>query len=87
MKRTPLPNGWHMVDDSDLLEIEAAEAAENDPPAPLPFPFRAPDGGVADVASVLRAADEACRRMEVLAQELQCLGDFEDTDDDGPRAA
>lgn len=83
MKRTPLPNGWHMVDDSDVLEVEACET---DPPAPLPFPLRAPDGGVADVESVLRAADEACRRMEVLARELECLGDF-DGSDDGPRAA
>lgn len=87
MKRTPLPNGWHMVDDSDLLEVETIEASDADAPAPLPFPLRAPDGGIADVASVLRAADEACRRMEVLARDLECLGDFEDDGDDGPRAA
>jgi hypothetical protein len=35
---------------------------------------------------VLRAADEASRRMEVLARELDCLGLF-DQGDDGPRAA
>lgn len=87
MKRTPLPNGWHMVDDSDLLEVEAIDSVEADPPAPLPFPLRAPDGGIADVASVLRAADEACRRIEVLARDLECLGEFEDDGDGGPRAA
>jgi hypothetical protein len=82
MRRTQLPNGWHVVDDTDLLEIEALV---DDPPAPIPFPITAPDGGTADVASVLRAADDACRLMDVLARELDCLVD--EDGDDGPRAA
>jgi hypothetical protein len=82
MRRTPLPNGWHVVDDTDLLEIEATI---DDVPAPIPFPMRAPDGGPADVASVIRAADDACRLMDVLARELDCLMD--EDGDDGPRAA
>ncbi len=84
MRRTQLPNGWHMVDDSDVLEIEAGS---DDAPAPIPFPLRAPDGGPADVESVLRAADDACRLMNVLARELECLVDGDDAGDDGPRAA
>jgi hypothetical protein len=82
MRRTPLPNGWHVVDDTDLLEIEATV---DDPPAPIPFPITAPDGGSADVASVIRAAEDASRLMEVLARELDCLVD--EDGDDGPRAA
>jgi hypothetical protein len=73
-----------MVDDSDVLEIEAGS---DDAPAPIPFPLRAPDGGPADVESVLRAADDACRLMNVLARELECLVDGDDAGDDGPRAA
>jgi len=84
MRRTPLPNGWHVVDDTDLLEIEAGV---DDTPAPIPFPLRAPDGGAADVESVLRAADDACRLMNVLARELECLVEGEPDGDDGPRAA
>jgi hypothetical protein len=82
MRRTQLPNGWHMVDDTDLLEIEAVI---DDPPAPIPFPISAPGGATADVASVLRVAEDACRLMDVLARELDCLGD--EDGGDGPRAA
>ncbi len=83
MRRTALPNGWHVVDDADLDEIEVMV---DDAPAPIPFPFQAPDGGPSDVQSVIRAADDACRLMEVLARELECFVDDEGGDD-GPRAA
>ena len=82
MKRTALPNGWHVVDDRDVIDAEM-EAFEG--PAPLRFPgIDAPDSPLA-AEEALRAADEVCRRMEVLAKELHCLGDFDH--DDGPRAA
>ena len=62
MKRTSLPNGWHMVDDRDVVEADMTEVHEA--PAPLRFPgIDAPDSpSVAEDA--LRAADEVCRRME-----------------------
>ncbi len=82
MKRTELPNGWHMVDDRDLLEVEDPQ---KDIPFSLPFPGRDVGSRPTGVEDVLRAADDACRRMEVLARELECLGDF--GGDDGPRAA
>ena len=82
MKRTALPNGWHVVDDRDVIDaqMDAFEA-----PAPIRFPgIDTPDSSSA-AEEALRAADEVCRRMEVLARELHCLGDFDH--DDGPRAA
>ena len=82
MKRTELPNGWHMVDDRDLLEVEDLE---KDVPISLPFPRMDAESDQSGVEDVLRAADEACRRMEVLARELECFGNF--GGDDGPRAA
>ena len=82
MKRTALPNGWHVVDDRDVIDAEP-EAFEG--PAPLRFPGIDATDSPSSVEEVLRAADEACRRMEVLARELHCLGDFDH--DDGPRAA
>ncbi|MBQ73020.1 MAG: hypothetical protein CMJ67_08975 [Planctomycetaceae bacterium] len=82
MKRTALPNGWHVVDDRDVIDAEM-EAFEG--PAPIRFPgLDAPDSPSA-AEEALRATDEVCRRMEVLARELHCLGDFDH--DDGPRAA
>lgn len=82
MKRTELPNGWHVVDDRDLIDAEM-EALEG--PAPIRFPGSAASVSTTTAEEALRAADEACRRMEVLARELHCLGDFDH--DDGPRAA
>lgn len=38
-------------------------------------------------ANTLEALDDACRKMDVLARELDCLGFFGDTTDEGPRAA
>ena len=37
--------------------------------------------------NTLQALDDACRKMDVLARELDCLGFFSDTTDEGPRAA
>lgn len=82
MKRTELPNGWHVVDDRDVIEVET-ESAES--LAPLRFPGIDSETPPSSIEDALRAADEACRRMEVLARDLQCLGDF--GPDDGPRAA
>lgn len=36
---------------------------------------------------VLSALDEMSRKIDDLAKELNCLGYFDDDDDDGPRAA
>ncbi|MDA0294989.1 MAG: hypothetical protein O3A19_06905 [Planctomycetota bacterium] len=83
MQRIDIPKGWRLVDDRDSEEIRVLEA---DAAETLPFrPFEI-DASKIDVASVLRAADEASRRMEVLARELDCLRLFEEGDD-GPRAA
>lgn len=82
MKRTELPNGWHVVDDRDVMEV-GTESVERF--APLRFPGIGSADAPSSVEDVLRAADEACRRMEVLARDLHCLGDF--GPDDGPRAA
>ena len=78
-----MPNGWFMVDDSDVIEVEVPM---DDEPASLPFQGREATPSHVDVSSVLQAADDACRRMEVLARELECLIDPEG-DDSGPRAA
>ena len=37
--------------------------------------------------NALHALDDACRKMDVLARELDCLGFFSDTTDEGPKAA
>ena len=85
MKRTPLSNGWHMVDDRDTLEVDASASLATEGPVAFPFPGVLDDSMPQSVEDVLRAADDACRRMEVLARELECLGNFDD--DEGPRAA
>ena len=43
-------------------------------------------GRVPSTEAVLKALDDASRRMETLARSLGCLGYFND-DDEGPRAA
>lgn len=82
MKRTALPNGWHMVDDRDVVEVEL-EALDG--LAPIRFPGMGSEEPPAASEDALKAADDVCRRMEVLARELQCLVSFDR--DDGPRAA
>ena len=81
MKRTALPNGWHMVDDREVVEVDYDET-----PVSLPFPARSDEADPSTVEAALRAADDACRRIEVLARELVDLASM-DFDDDGPRAA
>ncbi|MDA7765711.1 hypothetical protein N8917_00045 [bacterium] len=83
MHQVKIPKGWRLVDDrkSEELRLLDSEVAET-----LPFRSLQGDHSKVDVESVLRAADEASRRMEVLARELDCLGLF-DQGDDGPRAA
>ncbi len=81
MKRTPLPNGWHMIDDRELLDETVEDA-----PASFPFPGAGASEMPTDVEDVLKAADDVCRRMEVLARELDCFGPGTG-DDEGPRAA
>jgi hypothetical protein len=83
MHRIEIPKGWRLVDDRDSEELQVLDT---DSAASLPFPPLEINSSRIDVESVLRAADEASRRMEVLARELDCLGLF-DKDDDGPRAA
>lgn len=85
MKRTPLSNGWHMVDDRETLEVDVPTPSQGDWPASLRFPGALGESTPHSVEDVLRAADDACRRMEFLARELECLGNFDD--DEGPRAA
>ncbi len=43
--------------------------------------------GFGSADDTLKALDDACRKMDVLARELDCLGFFSDTADEGPRAA
>ena len=83
MHRIDIPKGWRLVDerDSDELPVLKSESVDS-----IPFPPLDIDSSGIDVEEVLRAADEASRRMEVLARELDCLGLF-DQGDDGPRAA
>lgn len=81
MKRTALPNGWHVVDDRDSFEHRSAE-----PPVSFPFPGAMSNDVPGDVDDVLKVADDVCRRMEFLARELDCLGPSSG-DDEGPRAA
>ena len=83
MHQIEIPKGWRLVDDrkSEELRLLDSKVAET-----LPFRSRQGDHSKVDVENVLRAADEASRRMEVLARELDCLGLF-DQGDDGPRAA
>jgi hypothetical protein len=83
MHRIEIPKGWRLVDDRDSEELQVLDT---DSAASLPFPPLEINSSRIDVESVLRAADEASRRMEVLARELDCLGLF-DQGDDGPRAA
>ena len=85
MKRTRLSNGWHMVDDRETLEVEVLTPSPRSGPASLRFPGVPGESTPSSVEDVLRAADDACRRMEFLARELECLGNFDD--DEGPRAA
>ncbi|MAD20629.1 MAG: hypothetical protein CMJ52_10870 [Planctomycetaceae bacterium] len=87
MSRVDMPAGWRLV--NERIPSEATETTENH--------FDAGNAGHAatvspviariDVEQVLRAADQASRRMEDLARELHCLGDFDHGNDDGPRAA
>jgi hypothetical protein len=71
-----------VVDDRDVMEVETDSVESL---APLRFPGIGSGKAPSSIEDALQAADEACRRMEVLARDLQCLGDF--GPDDGPRAA
>ena len=54
---------------------------------PIPFP-RSEPRPVGDTGNdVLAAFDTVSRRMDDLARALDCLGFFDDGDDDRPRAA
>ena len=81
MAQVQLPNGWRFVDskeDSARCELD---------PTPSRFSGETGySGSLGSVEDVLQAAEEASRRMEVLARELHCLGIYPDGDD-GPRAA
>ena len=62
----------------------------DDDRGPLPFPAQAAaatetDGDIADEA--LAAVEHTSRKLEDLARALNCLGFFDDDDDDRPRAA
>lgn len=85
MSRVNMPVGWRLVNneetrfDSEESHRGAGEGNRFDDSSPVIARI--------DVEQVLRAADEASRRMEDLARELHCLGDFDHGNDDGPRAA
>ncbi|NCF38800.1 MAG: hypothetical protein GWP75_01630 [Planctomycetia bacterium] len=83
MSRVNMPAGWRLVNERTSVDSEESSVniGENDR-----FTDSSPVTARIDVEQVLRAADEASRRMEDLARELHCLGDF-DHGDDGPRAA
>ncbi|MHC4245605.1 MAG: hypothetical protein ACYSUU_02270 [Planctomycetota bacterium] len=83
MSRVNMPAGWRLVNERTSVDSEESSVniGENDR-----FTDSSPVTARIDVEQVLRVADEASRRMEDLARELHCLGDF-DHGDDGPRAA
>lgn len=84
MSRVNMPVGWRLV--NERLSVDS-EASHRGPEAEDRFDDPSPVIARIDVEQVLRAADEASRRMEDLARELHCLGDFDHGNDDGPRAA
>lgn len=45
------------------------------------------DESVDSTTDTLEAMEEVCRRMDVLAKELGCLGFFSDDSPEGPKAA
>ena len=83
MSRVNMPAGWRLVNERTSVDSEESSVniSDNDR-----FTDSSPVTARIDVEQVLRVADEASRRMEDLARELHCLGDF-DHGDDGPRAA
>ena len=83
MSRVKMPVGWRLVNERTSVDPEASQVISGEPDR---FGDASPVIARIDVEQVLRAADEASRRMEDLARELHCLGDF-DHGDDGPRAA
>ncbi|MCH2160456.1 MAG: hypothetical protein MK085_01145 [Phycisphaerales bacterium] len=81
MTQVQIPNGWRFVEpteDSARCELDLSSR-----PIPAETDY---SGSMGSVEDVLHAAEEASRRMEVLARELHCLGIYPDGDD-GPRAA
>lgn len=72
-------------------EAAGAGARRREDGAPIPFPrLRLTSDGRPShdgAHEVLAALTQVSRRMEDLARELDCLGHFEDDDDDRPRAA
>ena len=83
MSRVNMPVGWRLVNERTSADSEESQPIGGDGDR---FGDASPVIARIDVEQVLRAADEASRRMEDLARELHCLGDF-DHGDDGPRAA
>jgi hypothetical protein len=81
MSQLQLPNGWHFVgttDDNRPTETDMGDT----PIARIGF------GQILEMpGDVITVAEDACRRIDVLARELDCLGFFSDDGDDGPRAA
>jgi hypothetical protein len=84
MSRVNMPVGWRLV--NERLSVDSEESHRG-PEEGDRFDDPSPVIARIDVEQVLRAADEASRRMEDLARELHCLGDFDHGNDDGPRAA
>ncbi len=80
MSQLQLPNGWRFVGCEEERRTEPDIC--NVPIARIGF------GQILDMpGGAIEAAEEACRRIDVLARELDCLGFFSDEGDDGPRAA
>lgn len=79
MKRLDLPNGWR------FLDVDLQDDREVEFPGPI---ARIGHGRILDWPNdPIEMAEEACRRIDVLAGELGCLGFFSDGGDDGPKAA
>jgi hypothetical protein len=80
MNQLQLPNGWQFVG-SDV-------ATPNEPDMSCAPIAKIGCGQILDMpGDAIAMAEEACRRIDVLARELDCLGFFSDESDDGPRAA
>lgn len=69
------------------LKLSKAESTPSTEPIPFPNAKRAEDTASREGDNALSAISNVSRRLEDLARKLNCLGFFDETDPDRPRAA